>query len=144
MADEAPLIFEPRLGMLSPVNPAAREAMEAIQGRVSIKVSGMRRNQRRRGLYWIVTGLVADLLNDAHDLALTDNDLHDIIRKKLRLYDEVTLPSGEVHIKLRSTSDKAMTEAERADFTTRAFDVYSKWTGVEVDVLRREAGENSC
>ncbi len=139
MADEAPLIFERKLGMLSPVNPAAREAMETIEGRVSVKITGMRRNQRRRSVYWIVTGLVADLLNDAHDLSLTDNDLHDIIRIKLRMYDEVTLPSGEVHRKLHSTSDKAMTEPERAEFMNKAFAIYSRWTGVDVDTLRREA-----
>ncbi len=139
MTDQAPLIFERKLGMLSPVNPAAREALQAIEGRCVVRITSARRNQRRRSVYWIVTGLVADLLNDAHDLTLTDDDLHDIIRTKLRMYDEVALPSGEVHRKLRSTSDKAMTEPERAEFMNRAFHVYSMWTGVEVETLRREA-----
>ncbi len=141
MADTAPLIFEKKLGMLSPVNPTAREAVEGIEGRVTVKISGTRRNQRRRALYWIVVGLVADLLNDAHGMALTDNDLHDIIRRKLRYYTEHPLPSGEVFVKLRSTSDKAMTEAERAEFTTKAFHVFSLWTGVDVETLTREAKE---
>lgn len=142
MPDEAPLIFEPRLGMLSPVNPSAREAVQAIEGRVRVQITRVARNQRRRALYWLVTAIVADLLNDAHGLALTDDDLHDIIRTKLRMYDEVTLPSGEVHRKLHSTSDKAMAEPERAAFMTKAFEIYSRWTGVDVETLRRE-GEHS-
>lgn len=137
-ADEAPLLFEPKLGMLSPVNPAAREAVQHIQGRCVVKITGARRNQRRRALYWIVTGIVADLLNDAHGLALTDNELHDIIRTKLNMFDEITLPSGEIYRKLHSTSDRAMTEPERAAFTNKAFEIYSRWTGVETETLRRE------
>lgn len=139
MSDQAPLVFERKLGMLSPVNPAAREAVEAIEGRCVVKITAARRNQRRRSLYWIVTGIVADLLNDAHGLSLTDNDLHDIIRIKLRMFDEITLPSGEVHRKLHSTSDKAMAEPERAAFTNEAFRIYSLWTGVDTETLRREA-----
>lgn len=138
MADEAPLIFERKLGMLSPVNPAARDAVQAIEGRCTVKITRAARNQRRRGLYRVVTAIVADLLNDAHGLALTDDDLHDIIRKKLRMYDEITLPSGEVHRKLWSTKDRAMTEPQRAEFTNKAFAVYALWTGVDVETLRRE------
>ena len=138
MADQAPLIFERRLGMLSPVNPAAHAAVEAIEGRCVVKITRANRNQRRRSLYLIVVGIVAGILNDMHDTTLTDDDLHDIIRKKLKMYDEIPLPSGEVHIKLRSTSDKAMTEPERAEFTNRAFHVFSLWTGVDAETLRRE------
>lgn len=139
MAEQAPLIFERRLNMLSPVNPAAREAVSAIEGRCAVKITRANRNQGRRAVYWIVTGIVAGLLNDAHDLTLTDNDLHDIIRKKLGYFTEHTLPSGEVFVKLKSTSDKAMTEPERAEFTTKALHVYSLWTGVPAEDLRREA-----
>jgi len=138
MAEQAPLIFAPRLGGLYPVNPAAREAMKGVAGQVTIKITRATRNQRRRSLYWVVTGIVADLLNDMHQMTLTENDLHDMIRKKLGYYDEINLPSGDVHIKLRSTSDKAMAEPERAVFTDRAFKVYSAWLGVPVDTLIEE------
>lgn len=138
MSDLAPLIFEPRLGMLSPVNPAARDAVQALEGRCTVKLTRTAGNQRRRGLYWIVTGIVADLLNDAHGLTLTDDDLHDIIRKKLRMYDEITLPSGDKYRKLKSTKNRAMTEPERAAFTDKAFKVYALWTRVDVETLRRE------
>ncbi len=139
MADEAPLIFAPRLGMLAPVNPAAREALKALDGQCVVKITRATRNQRRRSLYWIVTGIVAGILNDLHGLTLSDQDLHDIIRKKLGLFDELTLPSGDVHVKLRSTSDRAMAEPERAAFTTKAFETYERWTGIPVDTLTREA-----
>ncbi len=124
--------------MLAPVNPAAVAAVQAIEGRCVVKITRATRNQRRRGLYWIVTGICAGLLNDRYDLTLTDDDLHDIIRKKLRMYDEFVLPSGEVHQKLWSTSDKAMSEPDRAEFTNKAFHVYSLWLGIPVDELRRE------
>lgn len=139
MADEAPLIFGQRLGGLFPVNAAAKEAVKAIQGQCTVKIAKANRNQRRRSLYWVVASIVAGLLNDQHGLALSEQDLHDITRKKVGLYDEIILPSGEVHMKLRSTSDRAMQEPERAAFTDKAFSIWSRWTGVEVETLAREA-----
>lgn len=144
MSDTAPLIFERRLGGLFPVNPAAREALTAVEGRCVIKITRATRNQQRRSLYWVVTGIVADVLNDMHGTTLTDQDLHDIIRRKLGLYTEVTLPSGDVHVKLRSTSDKAMAEPERAAFTDRALKVYSAWLGIPVETLTDEARQTAA
>lgn len=139
MSDKAPLIFAKRLGGLFPVNPAARAAVEAVQGQCVVKITRATRNQRRRAKYWIVAEIVAGLLNDAHGLTLTDDDLHDITRKKLGLVDRVTLPSGEVHERLRSTGDRAMQEPERAAYTTKAFAVWSAWVGVPVETLTSEA-----
>jgi len=139
MSDKAPLYFETRLGMLKPANAAAESAMRDIKGRVRVEIKGGIANQRRRGLYWSVASLVVPLLNEAHQLTLDEQDLHDITREKLRLYDEIVLPSGEVHHKLRSTSNRAMNEAERAEFTDRALHLWSTWTGVDVTTLRQEA-----
>jgi hypothetical protein len=139
MSDKAPLYFETRLGMLKPANAAAESAMRDIKGRVRVEIKGGIANQRRRGLYWAVASLVVPLLNEAHRLTLDEQDLHDITREKLRLYDEIALPSGEVHHKLRSTSNRAMNEAERAEFTDRALHLWSTWTGVDVTTLRQEA-----
>jgi hypothetical protein len=139
MADEAPLLFNTRLGGLFPANAAAEQAMQEIKGRVAVKITGGKANQRRRSLYWLVAALVVPLLNQKHGLTLDDEDLHDITRDKLKLYDEIALPSGEVHRKRRSTKNRAMNEAERAAYTTRAFELWSTWTGVDVTTLRDEA-----
>ena len=139
MSDTPPLIFEAHLGMLRPVNRTAAEAMREIKGRVHVTIKGGRANQRRRGLYWSVAALVVPLLNDAHGLTLDDQDLHDITRDKLRLYDEIKLPSGDVLRKRRSTSNRAMNEADRAAFTDRALALWSTWCGVDVSTLRAEA-----
>lgn len=139
MTDKAPLIFEAHLGMLRPASQKAVEAMQEVKGRVRVEIRGGRANQRRRGLYWAVCALVVPLLNERHGLTIDEDDLHDITRDKLRLYDEVILPSGEVHKKRRSTSNRAMNEADRAEFTTRALTLWSTWTGVDVNVLRSEA-----
>lgn len=139
MADRAPLLFEARLGMLKPANRAAEEAMREIKGRVRVEIKGGVANQRRRGLYWSVAALVAPLLNEAHGLTLDEQDLHDITRQKLRLCDEIILPSGEVHYRLWSTSNRAMNEADRADFTTKALALWSTWTGIDATTLRVEA-----
>ena len=112
--------------------------MQEIRGRVTVKITGGKANQRRRGLYWSVAGLVVPLLNQANRLTLDEQDLHSITREKLRLYDEHILPSGEVYHKLRSTSNRAMNEADRAAFTDRALALWSTWTGVDVATLRRE------
>jgi hypothetical protein len=139
MPDEAPLFFDSKLGGLFPANAAAEEAMREIKGRVAVKVSGGRANQRRRSLYWLVAALVVPLLNQKYELTLDDNDLHDITRTKLKLYDDIRLPSGDVHRKLRSTSNRKMNEADRAAYTTKAFELWSTWTGVEVATLCNEA-----
>lgn len=140
MADRAPLLFDVRLGGLFPANAAAEEAMREIRGRVSIKgITGGKPNQKRRSLYWSVAALVVPLLNQHHQMTLDEDDLHDITRDKLKLYDEITLPSGEVYRKRRSTSNKAMNEADRAAYTTRALELWSTWTGVDVTTLRAEA-----
>ena len=137
--DKAPLYFTTRLGGLFPASASAEEAMQEIKGRVTVKISGGRANQRRRSLYWSVAALVVPLLNQAHQLTLDEDDLHDITRDKLKLYDEIKLPSGEIHRKRRSTSNKAMNEAERSAYTTRALELWSTWTGVDVTTLRDEA-----
>lgn len=139
MAERAPLLFNVRLGGLFPANSAAEAAMREIKGRVRCEITGGKGNQRRRGLYWSVVALVVPLLNDAYGLTLDDDDLHDITRDKLKLVDEIVLPSGEIHRKRRSTKNRAMNEADRADYTDRALALWSTWTGVDVTTLRNEA-----
>ena len=139
MTDKPPLLFEAHLGMLRPANAAAETALCDIRGKVKVTMTGGAANQRRRGLYWLVAALVVPLLNEANGLTLDDADLHDITRDKLKLYDDIALPSGEIHRKRRSTSNRAMNEAERADFTNKAFALWSTWTGVDVATLKREA-----
>lgn len=138
MTNEPPLIFEARLGGLFPANRMAEEAMREVKGRVQVQIKGGTANQRRRGLYWSCAGIVVELLNNAHNMTLTEADLHDITRDKFRMYDEIKLPSGEVLRKRHSTSNRAMNEAARAEYTTRALGLWSKWCGVDVDTLRRE------
>ena len=117
--------------------------MREAKGRVRVKITGGMANQRRRGLYWLVAGLVVPLLNERHGLTLDEDDLHDITRDKLKLWHPpITLPSGEVHHKRKSTSNRAMPEYERAEFTTRALALWSTWTGVDVTTLRDEAERN--
>jgi hypothetical protein len=139
MAESAPLYFTVRLGGLFPASAKAEEAMREIKGKVRVEIKGGTANQRRRGLYWSVAALVAPLLNQQYGLTIDEDDLHDITRDKLKLYDEVVLPSGEIHRKRRSTSNRAMNEAERAEYTDKALHLWSTWTGVEVTALREEA-----
>ena len=139
MNEKAPLFFDARLGGLFPANAKAEETMRTVKGRVRVELRGGTANQKRRGLYWSVLALVVPLLNEIHNLTLDDDDLHDVTRDKLKLYDEILLPSGDIHRKRRSTSNRAMNEAERAEYTTRALHLWSVWTGVDVATLRQEA-----
>ena len=143
MPDKHPLLFNARLGGLFPANRAAQDAMQEIKGVVRCTITGGRSNQKRRGLYWSVAALVVPLLNDLHNMTLDENDLHDITRDKLGLFDAIKLPSGEVHRKRKSTSDLAMNEAERSDYTNRALRLWSTWTGVDVTTLKGEAQESA-
>lgn len=138
--ERSPLYFRPRLGGLFPDNHAAQEAMRLTEGRVELVIKGGKANQRRRGLYWSCAALVVELLNSAHAMTLDEDDLHDITRDKLKLWhDPVTLPSGEVFRKRKSTKNRAMPEYERAAYTDRALALWSTWTGVDVTTLRTEA-----
>lgn len=139
MADKAPLLFETRLGMLRPANRAAEEALQHIKGRVRVEIKGGVSNERRRSLYWSVAEIVVGILNDLHQLTLTEGDLHDITRDKFGMYDLNTLPSGEQHKRYHSTTRAAMNEADRAAFTDRALALWSRWCGVDVATLKREA-----
>lgn len=139
MTDKAPLYFTARLGMLAPANRAAEEAMREITGTVRATLTGGKANQRRRSLYWVLVSIVTPILNDMHNMTLTDDDLHDIMRDKLGMFDELTLPSGEVHRKRWSTSNRAMNEADRADYLNKCIAIWSTWTGIDVTTLTAEA-----
>lgn len=139
MTDKAPLYFTARLGMLAPANRAAEEAMREINGTVRATLTGGKANQRRRSLYWVLVSIVTPILNDMHNMTLTDDDLHDIMRDKLGMFDELTLPSGEVHRKRWSTSNRAMNEADRADYLNKCIAIWSTWTGIDVTTLTAEA-----
>ena len=139
MSERAPLYFEARLGGLFPASAKAEEAMREVRGRVRVTISGGVANQRRRGLYRAVLELCVPLINEQYQLTLNEDDLHDILRDKLGMYDEIPLPSGEVYRRRWSTANSAMNEAERAAFTDKALTLLSTWLGVDVTTLRDEA-----
>lgn len=138
MADRAPLYFTARLGGLFPANAAAEDAMKEVTGTVKAVLTGGKANQRRRSLYWVLVSIVTPILNDMHSMTLTDDDLHDIMRDKFGMFDEVRLPSGEVHRKRHSTSNRAMNEAARAEYLNKCIAVWSTWTGIDPTTLTAE------
>lgn len=139
MVDKSPLYFKARLGGLFPANSAAEEAVRQIKGRVVATIKGGVANQRRRGLYWSVCALVVPILNEQHRMTLSENDLHNITKRKLGVGEEFTLPSGETYFKPASTSNRAMNEAERAAYTDKALNLWSTWVGIDVLTLKNEA-----
>lgn len=138
MADEAPLFFERRLGGLFPACPAAEQALAAVQGRVRVKITRTQGNNKRLALYWIVLGLAAPMLDEVAP-GMTDGLLHKVLKDRFGLVKIVTLPSGEQIKDYDSVSFAAMTEPERAKFIDFAFATLSKWLGVSVDELTKEA-----
>ena len=138
MSDKAPMFFEARLGGLFPANRMAEESMREIKGRVRVEIKGGTANQRRRALYWVINGIVCGILNDLHNMTLTEADLHDIMRDKFGMYDVIRLPSGDEKKRFYSTSNRSMNEAARAEYLNRCLDVWSKWCGVDVTALRQE------
>ena len=138
-AEKPPLLFTKQLGSLRPANKAAETALAAIVGTVRVRVTRVNRNQRRRAFYWVMLQVAAQALHDQHAIDLDAELLHDVLRKKLGLGTEIVLPSGEVIFKPRSTSDKAMNEVDRAQWTDRASNALARWLGVPVNVLMDEA-----
>lgn len=139
MPDRAPLYFTAKLGGLFPANRAAENAVAQIKGTVRAVLTGGKANQKRRGLYWKCVQLIVPIINEQHGMTLDDDDLHDIMRDKLKMYDEVTLPSGEKHRKRWSTSNRAMTEPDRAEYLNKCLAIWATWTGIQIETLRTEA-----
>lgn len=137
MADEAPLFFERRLGGLFPANPAAEQALSAVEGRVRVKITRTQGNNKRLALYWIVLGIAAPML-DEQAPGLTDSLLHKVLKDRAGLVKIVTLPSGEQVKDYDSIGFATMTENERANFIDFAFKTLSSWLGVSVEELVAE------
>jgi hypothetical protein len=138
--DSAPLLAIGRFGSLTPINDAAREAMKAVNGiqcRIEIKKSGA--NQRRRAFYWVMLSAAADALTDMTEQPWDSDLLHDELKRRLKLGTTFHTPSGTEVFKPRSTSNRDMTENERAHWTDRCANVLSTWIGCTMDELLDEA-----
>jgi hypothetical protein len=138
MADEPPLIFERRLGGLFPANPAAEKALAAVTGKVRVKITRTQGNNKRIALYWIVLGIAAPML-DEQAPGLTDSLLHKVLKDRYGLVKVVKLPSGQTIKDYDSISFHQMTENERAAYIDWSFATLSKWLGVSVEELTKEA-----
>ena len=146
MSDKPPLLFTVRFGALHPTNTAAKEAVKAIPpGEVRVEIKRTRANERRRGFYWTMLDVAAEALTDATGFAWDQETLHNELKRRLDLGDRFTTPSGHEVFKPRSTSNRAMTEPERARWTDRCANVLSHWLRCEIgelmDEARRRSGE---
>lgn len=139
MSDNPPLFFEPRLGGLFPASPAAERALAAVVGRVRVKITRSQGNNKRLALYWIVLSIAAPMLSElCEGDAIDDAMLHRILKDRRGLYTTTILPSGETVKNYDSISFASMTEPERAEYVTWAFDTLAKWLGVAVETLTAE------
>lgn len=140
MSDKPPLLFEARFGALHPANGAAREAVKACPpGPVRIEIKRTGANERRRGFYFTMLDVAADAMTDSTGFPFDQELLHNTLKQKLGLGETFTTPSGFSIFKPRSTSNRAMTEPERARWTDRCANVLSHWIGCEITELMDEA-----
>lgn len=139
MSDKPPLLFTVRFGALHPANTAAREAVKACVGDVRVEIKRTGANERRRGFYWTMLDVAAQALTDATGFLWDQETLHDELKKRLGLGEEFTTPSGHKVFKKASTSNRAMTEPERARWTDRCANVLSHWLQCEITELMDEA-----
>lgn len=139
MADRPPMLGKVVLGRIVPTNDVGTDAIKACEGlniRFEIKKSGA--NERRRGFYWVMLSVAAGALTDATGDPWDSELLHDELKIRLKLGDEWTTPSGHTVFKRRSTSNRAMTEAERARWVDRCAGTLSVWIGCEITQLMDE------
>lgn len=139
MADAPPLLFTKVMGGLRPANAAATEALKGVQGTCRVRITRVTANQQRRAYYWVMLAVAAQSLQDATDMPWDAELLHDELKRRLQLGEEWKTPSGVTVFKPRSTSDKAMSEPDRARWTDRCANVLSVWLGVPVATLMDEA-----
>jgi hypothetical protein len=138
MADEAPLIFERRLGGLFPANPAAEQALSSVTGKVRVRITRTQGNNKRLSLYWVVLGLAAPMLEEVAP-GINQDLLHKVLKDRYGLVKVVKLPSGQEIKDYDSISFHTMTEAERAKYIDWSFATLSSWLGVTVEELTAEA-----
>lgn len=139
-ADKPPLLCEVRFGALHPVNTAARDAIKVIPpGPVRIEIKRTRANEARRGFYWVMLDVAAEAMTDTTGFPFDQELLHQTLKQKLGLGQTFTTPSGHTIFKPQSTSNRAMTEPERARWTDRCANVLSHWLGCEITELMDEA-----
>ncbi len=146
MSDKPPLLGEVRFGALHPTNSAGREAIKNCPpGQVRFEIKGTRANEARRGFYWTMLDVAAEAMTNKTGFPFDQELLHKTLKEKLQLGDSFTTPSGHTIFKPHSTSNRAMTEPERARWTDRCANVLSHWLGCEIgelmDEARRRSGE---
>lgn len=141
MSDEPILLARKVLGSLRPANKASEQAFAAVDDKpIRIRITRTNGNVRRNALYWSCLALAAPMLSErVEGDALTAELLHRILKDRFGLVRTVTLPSGDTIKDYESTSFAKMTEPDRAAFIDWALQTLSKWLGVEVTDLRREA-----
>lgn len=138
--DKPPLLGKVSFGRIVPANGAATDAVSALEGmtiRFEVKKSGA--NERRRGFYFVMLDVAAEALTDATGFKWDQELLHAELKRRLELGESFKTPSGHTVFKPRSTSNRAMTENERARWTDRCAGVLSHWLGVEVTTLMDES-----
>lgn len=140
MPDKPPLLGKVTFGRIIPDNVVATQALSALEGmQIRFEVKRSAANQKRRNFYWKMLTVAAEAMTDATGFPFDEELLHDTLKQKLGLGESYTTPSGHTIFKPQSTSNRAMTENERARWTDRCANVLSHWLGVEVTVLMDEA-----
>ena len=139
--DKAPFVFAKHRGALYPVNHAAKDLMTSIRDgtQVNVKVTRMTANQKRRAFYFVMLHVAAEKLKDATERPWDAELLHDTLKETLRLGETWETPSGKKIFKKRSTSDRAMSEPDRARWTDRCAETLSTWLQVPMKDLMDEA-----
>jgi hypothetical protein len=144
VAETAPLFFRPVLGALRPANKPAEEALKAVSGVVTVKLGKVTRNQRRRGYYWVLLSVAAEVLQDRDGQPWDAELLHDELKRALKLGVTLKTRSGREVFKPQSTSDAKMSEPERARWLDRVSNALSQWTEVPAADLMREARDRDA
>ncbi len=145
--DTAPLIFTVKFGALHPANTAAVEAVKVIPpGQVRVEIKRTRANEARRRFFFTMLDVAAKALTDRTGFAFDQETLHDELKRRLGLGQTFTTPSGATIFKPFSTSNRAMTEPERARWTDRCANILSHWLECPIadlmDEVRRQSGED--
>ena len=143
--DSPPLLFQVSLGALRPHGEAGEEALKAFGhgSVVRIDIKRTQGNIRRLNWYWKMLSLALDNLADAFDGPVTTEMLHRWLKREAGLAKPIlSRKTGEIiDYDYGSISFHSMPENERAAFVDFAAAKLSARLGVDVDTLRREAGE---
>ena len=142
------LAFKVVMGSLRPADPAAEAAVKALGNGAlcGVRLTKSSRNLQRLRFYRAMLKAACNVLEQQVP-GLQPGDLHDRLKKELKLGKTLVYPGGFEQFRPDSTAFGKMTEDVFSAYVTRVDGLLSRWIGVPpgevIDAAKAMIGETA-